>query len=104
MNQMPLNEAIAIVVRDVHASYPHLSRSLAIKHALDTTSEAELNWDDPTAPAYQAIHAASTASLVLAVAKLGNIQLDRGDVLEIDGEATIDGMEPFEWMDAVFNI
>ena len=99
---MELNLAIQIVVRDVHASYPHLSRPLAIKHALDTTNERDLNLEDPTAPAYQAIHAASTASLVLAVAKLGNIQLDRGDVLEIDGEATIYGLEPFTWMDMVF--
>lgn len=99
---MGLDLAIQIVFSDVRASYPHLSRPLAIKHALDTTNERDLNLEDPTAPAYQAIHRASTATLVLAVAKAGNIQLDRGDVVEIDGEATIDGMEPFEWMDAVF--
>lgn len=99
---MNLNLAIQMVVSDVRRSYPHLSRPLAIKHALDTTSERELNWDDPTAPAYQAIHAASTAQLVLAVAHLGNIQLDRGDVLEVDGVATIDGLEPLTWLDLVF--
>lgn len=99
---MELLTAIANVTADVRKSYPYLSRPLAIKHALDTTSERDLNWDDPTAPAYQAIHRASTASLVLAVARAGNIQLDRGDVREIDGEATIDGLEPFTWMDMVF--
>ncbi len=99
---MELLTAIAIVTADVRRSYSHLSRPLAIKHALDTTSVAELDWESHTAPAYKAVHEAATATLILAVAHAGNIQLDRGDVVEIDGEATIDGLEPFTWMDMVF--
>lgn len=100
---MELTAAIQVVTQDVHASYPHLSRPLAIQHALDTVSPPALNHDDPTAPAYLRVHQASVAELTLAIAKMDGHTLDHGDVHESPMEgATIDGMNPFEWLDAVY--
>jgi hypothetical protein len=98
---MELTAAIVIVAQDVRESFPELSRPLAIKHALETTAEHSLNQDDPSFTAYKALHQASTAEVILAMAHLECLTLDRGDVLEVDGVATIDGMNVFEWLDLV---
>jgi hypothetical protein len=101
---MNLLSAIELTVQDVRQSYPHLSRPLAIAHVINTVSVAELDWENGiTAPAYKGVLEASTAQLVLGIARLSNIALERGDVVEIDGQATIDSMDPYEWLDALLH-
>ena len=96
---MDVTDAAHIVIADVHQSYPELSYPQAIKHVRETISDAEINDDDEaTAPAYHVVLRASVAELVLAVATLEQLRLDRGDVLEVDGHVTINGEEPFEWL------
>jgi subtilase family serine protease len=99
---MDLQAALEIVVKDIRASYPVLSTPMAVHHALNTTWMDALNMDDPTGPAYKAMLEANTAQQVLALAKTMKVALVAGDVREIDGVATIDGINPFVWLDAIF--
>lgn len=97
---MDLATAIRTVETDIRQSYPTLSLPLAIKLAREVTSTVGLNPDDePTYTAYRVLMAASEAEVILALAKLLELTLDHGDVWEsTDGYATIDGMDPYEWL------
>lgn len=97
---MDLATALRTVHLDVQQSYPRLTLPLAIKLAREVTRTVGLNPDDePTYTAYKVVMVASVAEIVLAIAKIYSLALDHGDALEIDGEPTIDGQEPFTWLD-----
>lgn len=98
-----LTDAVYTVIQDVQNGFPELSFPQAISYALSTLSVDQLDMDDETGPAYELVLTSSPTDLIVEVAAQEDTTLDRGDIVEVDGVATIDGMDAFEWFHLVLS-
>lgn len=99
---LSLADAILVVLTDQRESMA-CGPATAVGHVLNTIGLDELNMDDPTGTAYKMVLEAHVGELAMQVALMLEIALEDTDVwVSTDGaHATIDGMDPFEWLAAV---
>ena len=99
---LTLADAILVVLTDQRQSMA-CGPATAVSHALNTVSVATLNQDDATYEPYKMVLEAHVGDLAVQVALMLEISINEDDVwVSTDGaHATIDGMDPFEWLAAV---
>jgi len=99
---LTLADAILAVTTDQRQSFS-CGPATAVGHVLNTLSLEQLNEDDATYEPYKMVLEAHVGDLAVQVALMLEISINEDDVwVSTDGaHATIDGMDPFEWLAAV---
>lgn len=99
---LTLADAILAVTSDQRQSFS-CGSATAVGHALNTLTLEMLNPDDATYEPYKMVLEAHVGDLAVQVALMLEISISEDDVwVSTDGaNATIDGMDPFEWLAAI---